>query len=299
LAAVESERFRKLPQARKIGMGYRARPIQGQPGRRLDVPATAAITGAAGGLGTVFARSLAARGYDLFLTDRDADALQILAHELRANHAVHVATVGADLAQESEVEAVQARLAPIENLSILINNAGFGTYAFFHEADLARQVDMVNVHVLATMRLCHAVLPSMVAKHRGWIVNVASAGAFMRFPRDATYIGTKSFLVAFTECLAIELTGTGVAIQCLCPAWVRTGFNQSDDYANVGYRSPIPRWLFASPEQVVDSSLENLGKGATTHIPTLRARLAVAILGSRLGLAGLARLRRRRARAGR
>jgi uncharacterized protein len=250
-------------------------------------PVRAAITGAAGGLGSSFARALAGQGYELLLTDRPGDALDRLASALPGR----IDKVAADLTIAEDVERLAARLTDID---LLVNNAGFGTFSMFAESDLAREFDMVSVHVLATMNLCRTVLPAMVNQHSGSIINVASAGAFLRFPRDATYIGTKAFLVAFTECLAIELVGTGVAVQALCPGWVRTPFADSGDYARAGYQSPIPPWLFTSPETVVASSLKAIGKGRVTHIPTARTRFATRVLGSRVGQTALASMRRRR-----
>jgi len=255
----------------------------------------AAVTGATGGLGAAYARALAARGHDLLLTDRDPETLERLAAELRTSARVEVEVAAADLALDVDVERVQARLAARDDLALLVNNAGFGTFALFHEADLTRQLDMVHVHVVASLRLCHAVLPRMVARRSGAIVNVASAGAFMRFSRDATYIGTKSFLVAFTECLAVELAGTGVRVQAFCPLWVRTGFDAADDLRAAGFRSPVPGPLVISPERAVAASLAALDKGTVTYIPTARARVATTIIGSRAGRAVLAEIRKRRA----
>lgn len=246
----------------------------------------AVVTGAAGGLGSAFAREIAARGYRLLLTDRDGAGLAALSASLPGSR-----TVVADLSRPDDQERLASELADVD---LLVNNAGFGTYAMFHEADLETQLAMVEVHVNAAMRLTRAALPGMVARGHGSVINVASAGAFMRFPRDATYIGTKAFLVAFTECLAIELVGTGVTVQALCPAWVRTGFASRGDYSAVGYETPIPDWFFSDPERVVASSLNALGHGSTRHIPTLRGRLAVAAIGSRPGQALLAAARRRR-----
>lgn len=264
--------------------------------RQAPPSGTAAITGAAGGLGAAFARALARRGYSLVLTDRDASGLEALASGLRKEHTVRIDTVVADLNRTEDINRLEQDLVARGDLSLLVNNAGFGTYSLFHEADLDRQIDMVQVHVVATMRLCRAILPGMVDRGRGSVINVASAAAFMRFPRDATYIGTKSFLVAFTECVAIELAGTGVCLQALCPGWLHTEFSSTGDYARVGYRSPIPRWLFASPEEVAEASLRTVGNGSVTYIPTLRAHLVARLIGSRVGLAALAAMRRVRDR---
>jgi short-subunit dehydrogenase len=256
---------------------------------------TAAITGAAGGLGSAYARALASRGYDLFLTDRASDAVATLASELQQAAHVHVDVVDADLTIDADIERIETHLAGMNELTLLINNAGFGTFSLFHEAVLARQLDMVSVHDLATMRFCHAVLPGMIARKAGGIINVASAAAFMRFPRDATYIGSKSFLVAFTECLAIELANSGVKLQAFCPAWLRTGFSASEDFRRAAYTSPVPAFLFISPERAVASSLCAIEKGGrVTLTPTVRARLATSLIGSRLGLAAFGLIRQRR-----
>ena len=260
----------------------------------------AAITGAAGGLGKAFARELAARGFDLLLVDRDADGLARVAIDLRRENRVGIETLTLDLTDQIAIGQLEKTLEDSEHLTILVNNAGFGTYSMFHDADITRQVQMVNLHVIASMRLCRASLPAMKARKRGAVVNVASAAAFLRFPRDATYIGTKSFLVAFTECLAIELVDTGVALQALCPAWVRTDFHAGGDYDKADYRSPMPAWLYSDADTVVRSSLRDLAIRSGTHIPTLRGRVAVLVLGSRIGLWTLAIIRRtRRARSGR
>ena len=195
---------------------------------------------------------------------------------------------------------LERRVAECGDVAMLVNNAGFGTYALFHEADLDRQLDMVRVHVLATMRLCHVAIPGFIARRGGALINVASVSAFWRFRRDATYIGTKSFLVAFTECLALELQGTGVAVQAFCPAWVHTDFHRTKEYVKTGYTDappPFPEFLYISPDESVASALNALGRGRVVHTPTLRARATASFMGSRVGLGVLAALRRHRSPA--
>lgn len=245
---------------------------------------TALVTGAAGGIGSAYARALAARGHQTIVSDLPGPALDAVAAQVGAR------AVPADLSRQDGVDRLAAEAAGV---SFLMLAAGFGTHALFHEADLAQQRAMVAVHVDATVALARAALPGMVSRGSGSLVSVASAGAYMRFPRDATYIGTKAFLVAWAECLAIELRGTGVAVQALCPAWVRTGFASRGDYAAAGYRSPIPGWLFTSPEVIVAASLRALGRG-TVCVPTLRGRLAVAAIGSPPGRLALQAARDRR-----
>jgi len=206
--------------------------------------------------------------------------------------------LAADLTQDDQLALLVDEVTALDDLEFMVNNAGFGTFALFHEADLARQLDMVRVHVMATMRLCHAAIPGLVARRRGALINVASVSAFWRFPRDATYIGTKAFVVAFTECLALELEGTGIAVQAFCPAWVHTGFHSTQEYVKTGYTQappPFPEFLYISPDESVESALGALGHGRVVHTPTFRARTVAALMGSRPGLAALASLRRYRA----
>jgi uncharacterized protein len=182
---------------------------------------------------------------------------------------------------------------------MLVNNAGFGTFTLFHESDLDRQLDMVRLHVMASMRLCHAAIPGFIARHGGALINVASVSAFWRFPRDATYIGTKAFLVAFTECLALELKETGVVVQAFCPAWVHTGFHSTEEYERTGYTQappPFPEFLYVTPDESVASALAALGRGRVVHTPTFKARATASVMGSKAGLAALATLRKLRSR---
>src|SRR4051812_6901352 len=134
----------------------------------------AAITGASAGLGTVFARKLAAQGYDLLLIARRRERLEKLARELAHSHGIAAEICVADLADEDGITAAAARLAVEQRLHLLINNAGFGTVGRFHEIGVESQTAMHRVHMDATMRLTHAALQGMVARNAGAIVNVAS-----------------------------------------------------------------------------------------------------------------------------
>jgi uncharacterized protein len=257
-------------------------------GRRLAV-----ITGSAGGLGAAFARHLASEGYDLLLTDSDSSRLTILADELNGN-GTRVRLFAADLANERDVDRLVEAISLEEDIQLLINNAGFGLVCKFQSVEINRVIDMVRVHITASLRLIRAVLPNMIkAGNNAAIVNVASAGAFTRFPRDASYIASKAYMIAFTECLALDLVGTHVNVQALCPAWIATEFTRGAELAKIGYTSPIPKWLFSSPESVVESSLNALRRGQVTHIPSVRARIAIWLIGSAPGQWVLSQLRNR------
>ena len=253
---------------------------------------TSFVSGAAGGLGRAFARHLAKSGYKLLLTDRDEDQLTLFANQLRLD-GVQVQHIIADLAKPGDLQRVVEALTAVDDLDVLINNAGFGLVCKFQNVDLQTVIDMVQVHIVANLTITRTVLPRMITRAQGSIINVASAGAFLRFPRDAAYIASKAHIVAFTECLALDLVSTGVRVQALCPAWITTDFTQGTELVKVGYKSPIPKWFHISPETVVASSLRALtSAGPVTHIPTVKARVAIACIGSTLGRWLLAQMRK-------
>jgi uncharacterized protein len=236
----------------------------------------AAITGASAGLGTVFARKLAAQGYDLLLIARRLDRLQKLADELGRAHRIAADVHEADLAAEEGIASTAARLAAEPRLHLLVNNAGFGTVGRFHEIDVASQIAMHRVHMDATMRLSHAVLPGMVARNAGAIVNVASVAAFARSPANVSYCATKAWINAFTEGLYLELTGlkSNVTVQALCPGFTYTEFH---DVLGVD-RAQISKWLWMSADSVVDESLAAIPRRKLYVIPGLKYRFIVTLM---------------------
>jgi len=235
----------------------------------------AAITGASAGLGSVFARKLAARGYDLLLIARRHDRLQRLAAELSAAHLIAAESVAADLARVEEMDRVAERLAAEPRLGLLVNNAGFGTKGRFYEAPLDDQVAMHRVHIDATMRLSHAALRSMVARGEGAIINVSSVAAFVRSPANVSYCATKAWINAFTEGLYLELktSGSKVTVQSLCPGFTYTEFH---DVMGAD-RAQVASWLWMKAEDVVEESLSALASGKLYMIPGWKYRFFVAL----------------------
>ena len=187
--------------------------------------ATALITGASSGLGEGFARALAAEGQTLILTARRAERLEALRVELTAKHRVAVEVIAADLAApDGPDEVMRAVAARGLTVDTLVNNAGFGTRGAFAEADAASQVGMVDLNCRALVALAHAVLPGMVARGRGGILNIASTAAFQPGPWMATYYASKAFVLSFSEALHEEVRRTGVHVAALCPGPTRTEF---------------------------------------------------------------------------
>jgi short-subunit dehydrogenase len=248
----------------------------------MEKPAKALITGASSGIGAEFARRLAARGTDLVLVARREDRLVALAGELRERFGIRAETLRADLSDPAGIADVEARIAATGGLDLLINNAGFGTAGKFAEIEPGKPLEMIDVHLTATVRLTRAALPGMIARHRGAVINVSSLAAFFPMPGSAVYAASKSFLNVFSESLALELRGAGVRVQALCPGFTYTEFHDTAEFARF-QRSQVPKWLWMTASDVVSASLEALGRDKVIVLPGWRNR-AIGALG-RTGLA--------------
>lgn len=233
---------------------------------------TALITGASAGLGEEFARQLAAKGYNLILSARRAERLQVLANELSAKHGIQVEVHPCDLATEEGVQTVEEAIHRSGDISILVNNAGFGVSGGFRGAALEKHLAMIHVHINAAVRLAYAVMPGMVSRRRGGIINVSSISAF--FPmRSTTYSASKAYLVNFSEALHFELHNTGVRVQALCPGFTKTEFHDTSEYAGFK-RSRIPFFMWHNAGYVVNYSLRCLDSGQVVCVPGLLYKLA-------------------------
>lgn len=228
------------------------------------------MTGASSGIGAAFARRLAADGHDLVVVARREDRLRALASSLEDDHGVEVHVVVADLASPSDVEDLASTLARGHGVDLLVNNAGAAGYGPFLDLTPERAEDLIRVHVTATTLLSRAVLPGMVERGAGAVVNVASLLAFGEslppdpLPHPAVYAGCKAYVVACTQTLHHELAGTGVRVQACCPGIVATEFH---DAAGVDRsRSPFPPM---QPDNVVTASLEALRLGEVLCLPGL------------------------------
>jgi short-subunit dehydrogenase len=230
----------------------------------------AVITGASSGLGAIFAEHLAKRGLSLVLAGRDQPRLSAVQQRVRQiRPGIEVELVVGDLRTESGIDALLAHLDG-RVIDVLVNNAGFGTYGPLSEADAGREHDMVAVNVGALVRLTHAVLPAMLARGTGGILNVASTIAFQPAPYQATYGASKAFVLSFSQALWAETRGSGVTVTALCPGPTRTGF--VDALGSDVSHTAIYRHL-AAPEPVVVAGLRALDRGRPVVIPGLRNRV--------------------------
>jgi short-subunit dehydrogenase len=224
----------------------------------------ALITGASSGIGAAFARRLAERGHDLLLTGRRREKLAALARELEGEYPIQAQLVIAELSDGRELAALEERVRGLE-LAFLVNNAGYGQGRLFEEDTIAGNLRMVEVHVLAAMRLTHAALPGMLARGAGAIINVASLAALFPLPHNVAYCSTKMFLMAFSESLYMELAPRGIVVQALLP-----GFTRSDFHRRMGTRTyeGFGRNLIWMPaDKVVRLALARLGDGRVICIP--------------------------------
>ena len=239
---------------------------------RRSTPRVALITGAAGGLGSAFARRLAGDGFHLIVTDKNQQGLEILGAELERLHGVPVETMVADLSDPAEIGRLANRITDVEDLELLINNAGFATTGKFSESDPTKQRAMIQVHVLATVALTRAALPRMIGRRRGSIINVSSLAAFVPLFGGVTYGASKAFLVFFSDCLRYELRGSGVRALALCPGLMHSGFHETEEFENVDLAA-IPRALWSDPDEVVRKSLRALERGKALCLPGFINRL--------------------------
>lgn len=242
---------------------------------------TALITGASSGIGAAYARQLASRGYDLILVARREGRLTALAAELQQRHPIDVEILVADLSNPADLGRVEARIAKLEALHMLINSAGFSVGGKFVEFDLSRQLAMIQLHVVANVRLSRAVLPGMIARGSGVIINVSSLSALMPESVNATYAATKSYLLTFSESLHSELIGTGIRVQVLLPGCTATEFWKNPDCVEFHY-SRVPKLLWMSAEEVVAESLNALDGGRVICVPGVVNRLIAAVVRSSL-----------------
>jgi uncharacterized protein len=228
----------------------------------------AVVTGASSGLGAIFADQLARRGHSLVLAGRDEARLAVVAQRV-GQTAPDVELVVSDLGTQQGVDALVAHLDG-RTIDVLVNNAGFGTYGPFSAIDAGREHELVAVNVDALVRLTHAMLPAMLARGCGGILNVASAIAFQPGPYQATYGASKAFVLSLSQALWAETRGSGVTVTALCPGPTRTGF--VDALGSDVSHTAIYRRL-AAPEPVVAAGLRALDRGRAVAVPGWRNRM--------------------------
>ena len=247
---------------------------------------TALITGASSGIGAELAKLCAAHGYDVVLVARREGILAELAAGLAARHGVDARVLAADLAREDAPEEIARALNGV-SVDVLINNAGFGVHGPFTRTNWDGERRLLQVNLLAPVRLTKLFLPRMVERGSGRILNVASTAAFVPGPMMAMYYASKAFLLSFSLAVANEVQGSGVTVTALCPGPTTTEFGEVAGLTG----SRLFRGRAMSAEEVAREGFEAMLAGKAEIIAGARNRWM--ILGSRLAprslLASLAR----------
>lgn len=226
---------------------------------------TALITGASSGIGAVYADRLAQRGYDLILVARDQNRLSALAESLTAKTGRKVDTIPADLTKAADVLWIEERLRTDASITALVNNAGFGATSKLVDSNLAELENMIQLNVTALTRLTHAVLPGLVARGNGLIINISSIVAVAPELLNGTYGGTKAYVLAFTQSLHHEVGDKGVQVQAVLPGATSTEFW---DRAGLPVHN-LPGEIVMTAEEMVDASLAGLDQHELITIPAL------------------------------
>ena len=252
--------------------------IQQDTGREVGKP-WALVTGASAGIGAEFCRQLAAEGYQLVLVARRADKLQAIADELVSEYAAHSLIITADLSQKNACEMIVSRLEDEDiQVEYLVNNAGYGLPGSFHVPDWQDHADFIQVMMTAVCELTWRLLTGMQERKRGFIVNVASVAGLVSSSAGHTLYGaSKSFLIRFSEALALENEATGVKVCALCP-----GFTYSEFHDVNGTRemiSKLPDYLWLDAKDVVADTVRTMSasKPKTILVPGTQYKVIVFI----------------------
>jgi len=240
------------------------------------MPDTALVTGASGGIGEELARLLAAGGANLVLVARGADRLTALAAELSRTHGVQVGVVAQDLSAPDATDVIAHELAARQlTVDILVNNAGFGVYGFFTTTPAEDEARMIQVNIAALTMLTKRLLPGMIERRRGRVLNVASTAAFQPGPLMAVYYASKAYVLSFSEALSNETSGTGVTVTCLCPGPTQTGFQ---DRARLRESRLFSTLSVASAADVARAGYDGMMAGRAIVIPGVVNRIGVQAL---------------------
>lgn len=234
---------------------------------------TALITGGSGGIGLELARQFAAHGHDLVLTARNRDTLEAVAGTIEGKHGVKVTVIADDLTDPDAPQRLFDAVAA-ENIDIhfLVNNAGFGLGGEFVDTDVRRELEMVQVNIVALIQLTKMYLPAMIKRRSGHILNLASTAAFQPGPLMSVYYASKAFVLSFSEALDEELRNSGVSVTCLCPGATATNFAET---AGVGNSKLFATIGGTTAEQVAEYGYEAMMRGERVTVVGTRNKIMV------------------------
>jgi hypothetical protein len=227
---------------------------------------TALVTGASSGIGAIYADRLAKRGYDLILVARNEERLKQVAKGIASATGRSITILPADLNEKGALTKVEAVLKSDPAITMLVNNAGFGSAIPLLQADVDKMEEMIDINVTAVTRLAYAVAPAFVSRGKGTIINISSIVGIAPEMLNGVYGGTKAYVLAFSQSLQHELAGKGVRVQAVLPGVTATEFW---DVAGLAYDNLPASWVM-SAEDMVDASLVGLDNGEVVTIPALQ-----------------------------
>jgi uncharacterized protein len=239
----------------------------------------ALVTGASAGIGREFALQLAGQARTLVLIARRGERLEQLRDELvRRSPKLNVRVRVVDLADKSQIDQLLGWLDQEQvAIDLLINNAGLGDYGSVATSEIERDLQMIEVNITALTLLARCLVPKMIAKKRGAILNVSSSAGFLPIPGMAIYAATKAFVNSFSEALRIELRGTGVIVATLCPGPVHTEFG--DVGTRPGDKPPSgPEFVYVPVEQVVEDALASITADRPLVVPGVAMKLSMLLV---------------------
>jgi short-subunit dehydrogenase len=246
-------------------IGYANRTPSTNSNSSMPPPETALVTGASSGIGRELAHCFARDGHDCVLLARSKDALHDLADTLESTHGIDAHALPADLSVPGVADDIQAELRERSlTVDVLVNNAGFGARGAFAELDAQRQVDMIRVNVTALTHLTRRLLPSMLERNRGGVLNVASTAAFQPGPYMSVYYATKAYVLSFSEGLTGEVEDTGVTVTCLTPGPTDTAFA---DRSGMRGTMSFETASVMSPEAVAETGYDAFRDGRALVVP--------------------------------
>ena len=238
----------------------------------MRISGTALVTGPTSGIGEAFARLLASQGHDLVLVARDEDRLAALAESLSSAHGVSVEVLPADLSDWEQLGLVEQRLLDRDRpIMVLVNNAGFGVKSRFTRGEISDEQRMLDVLVIAVMRLSHAAAVSMGERGQGAIVNVSSVASWLT---GSTYSAAKAWVTVFSEGLAGEVAPLGVSVTAVCPGYVHTEFHERAEMD----MDRVPRWMWLDADRVAGKAMRDVERGKVLSVAGSQYKVMGALL---------------------
>jgi len=233
-----------------------------KPAATASESSFALVTGASSGIGACFARALAQRGRNLVLVARSKDKLEELKNEIATQRSVRIEVVGQDLSEEGAAQRLAKTLAERGiDVDLLVNNAGFGAQGRFWELPLDRQAEMLRLNIATLTEFTYLLLPAMIKRRAGGVINVASTASFQPVPYSTVYAATKAYVASFSMGLAEEVREYGIRVLAVCPGATATGFFRAGNFAKIDFLGGMQ-----SPEKVVEIGLHAYDRGSSVVI---------------------------------